>query len=174
MNQKILAENFCAKIGWNGNFIMQMAYGDKKTFYKFFSFVIEKIDFPVKMPQEKEVLWIYSFWHVWNIFILPFLNTLGYTLFKKYCVLPRHFRLELLPFSRPVHSFRSYFRIVYWSRDFHVTIKYLRSCGFPIFKKLHLRQIVKRYIKYFHWAQKAYEIYVFTNSMVKSLNTWIY
>ena len=35
---------------------MQMAYGDKKTFYKFFSFVIEKIDFPVKMPQEKEVL----------------------------------------------------------------------------------------------------------------------
>ena len=35
---------------------MQMAYGDKKTFYKFFSFLIEKIDFPVKMPKEKEVL----------------------------------------------------------------------------------------------------------------------
>ena len=81
---------------------MQMAYGDKKTFYKFFSFVIEKIYFPVKMPQEKEVLWIYSFWYAWKIFILPFLNTLGYTLFKKYSVLPRHFRLELLPFQRPV------------------------------------------------------------------------
>ena len=35
---------------------MQMAYGDKNTLFKFFSFVNEKIDFPVKMPQEKEVL----------------------------------------------------------------------------------------------------------------------
>ena len=37
---------------------MQMAYRDKNLFYKFFSFVIENFYFPVKMPQEKEVLWI--------------------------------------------------------------------------------------------------------------------
>ena len=35
-------------------------------------------------------------------FILPFLNTLGYTLLKKYNVLHRRFRLELLPFRRGV------------------------------------------------------------------------
>ena len=53
----------------------------------------------------KDVLWIYTFGYVWKIFILPFLNTLGYTLFKKYNVLPRHFRLELLPFRRGVIIF---------------------------------------------------------------------
>ena len=35
---------------------MQMAYGDKNLFYNVFSFFIEKFDFPVKMPQDKEVL----------------------------------------------------------------------------------------------------------------------
>ena len=54
------------------------------------------------MPWEKEVLWIYFFGYLWKIFILPFLNTPGYTLLKKYNVLPRHFRLELLPFLRGV------------------------------------------------------------------------
>ena len=33
---------------------MQMAYGDKKLFYIFF--VIEKFDFLVEMPPEREVL----------------------------------------------------------------------------------------------------------------------
>ena len=37
---------------------MQLANGDKNLFYKFFSFIIEKFDFPVKMPREKEALWI--------------------------------------------------------------------------------------------------------------------
>ena len=35
---------------------MQLAYGDKKLFYNFFSFIIEKFDFLVKMPVKKEVL----------------------------------------------------------------------------------------------------------------------
>ena len=35
---------------------MQMAYGDKKLFYDFFSFIIEKFDFLVEMPLEREVL----------------------------------------------------------------------------------------------------------------------
>ena len=35
---------------------MQLAYGDQKIFYKFFSFIIEKIDFLVKMPTKMEVL----------------------------------------------------------------------------------------------------------------------
>ena len=48
---------------------MQLAYGDKNLFCKFFSFIIEKFDFPVKMPWEKEVLWIYSKSHEPNIFI---------------------------------------------------------------------------------------------------------
>ena len=65
---------------------MQMAYGDKNLFYNFLLFLIEKFDFPVKMPPEKEVLWIYSFGYEWIIFILPFLDTLGYILFKKYGV----------------------------------------------------------------------------------------
>ena len=38
------------------------------------------------MSPEKEVLWINSFGQEWNIFILTFLDTLGYTLFKKYDV----------------------------------------------------------------------------------------
>ena len=63
-------------IGWDENFIMQMAYGDKNLFYNFF-FFFEKFYFPVKMPPEKEVLWIYSFGCEWNIFILPFLDALG-------------------------------------------------------------------------------------------------
>ena len=62
---------------------MQLAYGDKNLFYKFFSFIIEKFEFPVKMPPEKEVLWIYSFGQEWNIFLLAFLDTLGFTLLKK-------------------------------------------------------------------------------------------
>ena len=37
---------------------MQIAYGDKNLFYKFFLFISEKVDFLVKMPKEKEVLWI--------------------------------------------------------------------------------------------------------------------
>ena len=45
-----LAKFFWIRIGWNENFIMQFAYGDKNLFYKFFSFIIEKFDFPVKMP----------------------------------------------------------------------------------------------------------------------------
>ena len=43
-----------------------------------------------------------SFWYEWKIFIVPFLKTLGYTLFTKWSVLPRHFRLELLAFRRTV------------------------------------------------------------------------
>ena len=35
---------------------MQMAYGDKNIFYKFFLFIIEKFDFLVEMPPEREVL----------------------------------------------------------------------------------------------------------------------
>ena len=58
--------------------------GIKTNFINFFYSFFEKFDFPVKMPQEKEVLWIYSFEYEWNIFILPFLDALGYNLFKKY------------------------------------------------------------------------------------------
>ena len=39
---------------------MQMAYGDKKLFYKIFLFIIEKFDFLVKIPPEGEVLWFFS------------------------------------------------------------------------------------------------------------------
>ena len=60
-----------------------MAYGDKNLFYISFLFIIEKFDFPVKMPPEMEVLWIHSFGYEWKIFILPFLDALGYTLSKK-------------------------------------------------------------------------------------------
>ena len=35
---------------------MQMAYGDKKIFYNFFLFIIEKFDFLAEMPPEREVL----------------------------------------------------------------------------------------------------------------------
>ena len=38
---------------------MQMAYGDKKLFYKLFWFIMEKLDFPVEIPPEKEVLWFF-------------------------------------------------------------------------------------------------------------------
>ena len=55
---------------------MQIAYCDKNLFYWICWFIIEKLDFLVKMPGEKEVLWIYSFGQEWNIFILPFLDTL--------------------------------------------------------------------------------------------------
>ena len=108
-NFRFSAKFFWLRIGWNENFIMQLTYSNKNLFYNFFSFVIEKFVFPVKMLWEKEVLWIYSFsfGYVWKIFILPFLNTLGYTLFKKYNVLTRHFRLELLPFRRGVTVYRS-------------------------------------------------------------------
>ena len=39
---------------------MQMAYDDKKLFYNSFLFVIEKFDFLVEMPPEREVLWFFS------------------------------------------------------------------------------------------------------------------
>ena len=35
---------------------MQMAFGDKNLYNNLFFFIIEKFDFPVKMPPEKEVL----------------------------------------------------------------------------------------------------------------------
>ena len=47
---------------------MQVAYGDKNLFHKFFSFIIEKFDFLVEMPLEKEFLWMDSFGQEWNIF----------------------------------------------------------------------------------------------------------
>ena len=50
------AKSFCLKIGQNENVIMQMAYGDKKLIYNLFLFVIEKFDFLVEMPPEREVL----------------------------------------------------------------------------------------------------------------------
>ena len=55
MPRKKLVKFFCLKIGRNEN-IMQMAYGDKKLFHNFFLFVIEKFDFLVEMPPEREVL----------------------------------------------------------------------------------------------------------------------
>ena len=36
-----LVNFFSLKIGWNENFIMQMAYGDKKLFYNFFYFLMK-------------------------------------------------------------------------------------------------------------------------------------
>ena len=51
-----MAKFFCLKMGRNENFIMQMAYGDKKIFYNLFFFIIEKFDFLVEMPPEREVL----------------------------------------------------------------------------------------------------------------------
>ena len=53
---RFLAQIFCLKIDQNENFIMQRAYGDKKLFYKIFLVIIEKFDFLVKMPPEREVL----------------------------------------------------------------------------------------------------------------------
>ena len=53
---QFLAKIFCLKIGRNENFIMQMAYGDKKIFFILFRFIIEKFDFLVEMPPEREVL----------------------------------------------------------------------------------------------------------------------
>ena len=35
---------------------MQMAYDDKKIFNNFLKFIIEKFDFLVEMPPEREVL----------------------------------------------------------------------------------------------------------------------
>ena len=67
-----LKEDFAAKSRWILDFYCLKV--------EYISFTISKIDFPVKMPWEKEVLWIYSFGYVWKIFILPFLNTPGYTL----------------------------------------------------------------------------------------------
>ena len=72
---------------------------------KFFFIYYWKIWLPSQNALRKGVLWIYSFGYAWNIFILPFLNTLRYTLFKKYNVLHRRFMLELLPFRRGVCSF---------------------------------------------------------------------
>ena len=41
--KSIFPNIFCLKIGRNENFIMQMAYGDKKIFYDFLFFIIEKL-----------------------------------------------------------------------------------------------------------------------------------
>ena len=62
---------------------MQMAYGNKHIFNNFFKSITEKFDLQVEMLPEKENLWIYAFGKEWNIFILPFLGSLGYTFFKK-------------------------------------------------------------------------------------------
>ena len=59
---------------------------DSQFIHKF-----EKFDILVKMPPKKEVLGIYSFGQEWNILILPFLDTIGYTLLKKYGVWFGHF-----------------------------------------------------------------------------------
>ena len=48
----------------------------KSYFMIFLKFIFEKLDIPVEIPPEKEVLWICSFGQEWNIFILPFLDTL--------------------------------------------------------------------------------------------------
>ena len=55
-----LAKFFCIKIDRNEKFIIQMAYGDKNIFYNFFLFIIEKFDFLVEIPPEREVLWFFS------------------------------------------------------------------------------------------------------------------
>ena len=47
-------------MGRTENFIMQMAYGSKKLFYKNFWFINEKFDFLVKVPPGREVLWFFS------------------------------------------------------------------------------------------------------------------
>ena len=54
------AKFFCLKIARNENFIMQTAYGDKKLFKDFLKFTFEKIDFLVKIPLEREVVWFFS------------------------------------------------------------------------------------------------------------------
>ena len=38
-----LAKFVCLKIGRNENFIMQMAYGDKKLFYNFFYLLLKNL-----------------------------------------------------------------------------------------------------------------------------------
>ena len=48
---------------------MQIAYGDKKIFYKKFLFIIEKFDFLVEMPPEREVLWFFSITGPGNFFL---------------------------------------------------------------------------------------------------------
>ena len=54
-----------------------------------------------------------------------------------------------------LHSFRSYFRIVLWSRDCHVTIKYLVTeelfLTFTLFSALFLQSLPKcTYFRKFH------------------------
>ena len=51
----------------------------------YFFIYYRKMVFLVRMPPEKEVLWIYSFGYEWNIFILPLLDTLGYPFQKIWC-----------------------------------------------------------------------------------------
>ena len=50
------ANFFFLKISRNENFIMQMVYDEKKLFYDFLKFIIEKFDFLVKMPPVRKVL----------------------------------------------------------------------------------------------------------------------
>ena len=95
--QKIgnFCQNFLAQNWLKWKFIIQLAYGDKNLCYNFFSFVIEKFDFPVKMPWEKEVLWICSKSHEPNIFIFTFLWRVYTKVPIPHSVQPGHFRLEL-------------------------------------------------------------------------------
>ena len=56
---------------------LKTIFGDVNVFCHLFQITIEKLDFLVKMPLEKEVLWIYSFGQGWQISILSFLDTLA-------------------------------------------------------------------------------------------------
>ena len=83
---------------------MQMAYRDTNIFCNFSKFVFEKLDFWLEMPPEKEVLWIFFFGQEWNIFILPFLDTLGARAyrFQKNMVSGLGIFLVFWPFQRTV------------------------------------------------------------------------
>ena len=59
-----------------------MAYGDKILFYKKISFILKILTSQSKC-LEKRRFFEFSPLQELNIFILPFLDTLGYTLFKK-------------------------------------------------------------------------------------------
>ena len=109
LSQKSLAENqkfwpnlFGSELAemkiWFCNWHMAI----KTYFISFFHLLLKNSTSQSKFLQKRRFCDFFSFGHVWKIFILPFLNAPGYTLFKKYNVLLRHFRLELLPFQRDV------------------------------------------------------------------------
>ena len=83
---------------------MQLAYGDKNLLYKLFSFIIEKFDFPVKMPWEKDILPSVAKSREPNIFIFTFLWRVYTKLPIPYSLRPGHFRLELWPFWTTVNG----------------------------------------------------------------------